>query len=138
MLAPAPYDELDEASKRMLESEDVGEEEEEDDARLAEGLAASARSAAADGENEDDGDDDAPQQVPDAWGRWRVLVLYSYLSALQSLLWMTFSSVPAASKAFLGVDDATLDLWLDWVRRQRARRRARARRGARATSPPCA
>ena len=137
MLAPAPYDELDEASKRMLESEDVGEEEEEDDARLAEGLAASARSAAADGENEDDGDD-APQQVPDAWGRWRVLVLYSYLSALQSLLWMTFSSVPAASKAFLGVDDATLDLWLDWVRRQRARRRARARRGARATSPPCA
>ena len=27
MLAPAPYDELDEASKRMLESEDVGEED---------------------------------------------------------------------------------------------------------------
>jgi hypothetical protein len=117
MRASASADELDEASKRMLESEDV---DGDDDARLAAGLAASRSSGGSGGgggaEDDDDGDDDSPQ-VPDAWGRWRVLFLYSYLSALQSLLWMTFSSVPAASKAFLGVDDATLDLWLDWVRR---------------------
>ena len=119
MRAAASADELDEASKRMLESEDV---DGDDDARLAAGLAASSAAASGGsgaggggaGEDDDGGDDDAPQ-VPDAWGRWRVLSLYSYLSALQSLLWMTFSSVPAASKAFLGVDDATLDLWLDWV-----------------------
>jgi MFS transporter, FLVCR family, disrupted in renal carcinoma protein 2 len=44
--------------------------------------------------------------------KWWVLTWYSYLSALQSLLWMTFSSVPEASNAYLGVDDATLNLLL--------------------------
>jgi hypothetical protein len=45
-----------------------------------------------------------------------VLFLYSYLSALQSLLWMTWSSVPVASCAYLSIPscNATLDLWLDY------------------------
>jgi hypothetical protein len=46
--------------------------------------------------------------------RWWVLLLYSLLSALQSLLWITFSSVPEASKAFLRTTDDTLSLFLDW------------------------
>ena len=33
--------------------------------------------------------------------RWWVLFVYSYISALQSLLWITWSSVPTASAAFL-------------------------------------
>lgn len=48
------------------------------------------------------------------WARWWVLGWYSYLSALQSLIWMTWSSVPDISKAYLSTDDSTLDLWLDW------------------------
>jgi MFS family permease len=43
-----------------------------------------------------------------------VLFWYAYVSALQSLLWMTFSSVPDDSRAWLTTDDQTLDLWLDW------------------------
>ena len=42
------------------------------------------------------------------------MALYGYLSALQSLLWLTFSSVPESSKAFLGTNDDTLSLFLDW------------------------
>jgi MFS family permease len=49
-----------------------------------------------------------------SWSALWVLLWYSYLSALQSLLWMTFSSVPDLSKSFLQTDDATLDMWLDW------------------------
>jgi hypothetical protein len=64
------------------------------------------------------GDDDAPAAAAtathDSWTAWWVLALYSYVSGLQSLLWMTFSSVPAASRAYLGVSDATLDLWLNF------------------------
>lgn len=45
---------------------------------------------------------------------WWILLWYSYMSGLQSLLWMTFSSVPDKSRAFLNVDNTTLDLWLDW------------------------
>ena len=48
------------------------------------------------------------------WARWWVLLWYSYVSALQSLLWLTFSSVPAESRDYLGVDDSALDLLLDW------------------------
>ena len=46
-----------------------------------------------------------------------VLFLYAYLSALQSLLWMTWSSVPSESCSFLAIGggcDNTLDLWLDY------------------------
>ena len=43
-----------------------------------------------------------------------MLGLYGLLSALQSLLWLTFSSVPEASKAYLGASDDTLSQWLDW------------------------
>ena len=45
--------------------------------------------------------------------RWYVLLLYSYISGLQSLLWMTWSSVPSASRTFLNTDDSTLDLFLN-------------------------
>ena len=45
---------------------------------------------------------------------WWILLWYSYLSGLQSLLWMTFSSVPDKSRSYLNVDNTTLDLWLDW------------------------
>jgi len=48
------------------------------------------------------------------WHKWWVLFLYSYLSGVQSLIWMTFSSVPAASREFLSTDNSTMDLWLDW------------------------
>ena len=47
------------------------------------------------------------------WSQWWILFWYFYLSALQSLLWMTFSSVPDSSRDYLSVDDSTLDLWLD-------------------------
>jgi len=43
------------------------------------------------------------------WCRWWVLGVYSYASGLQGLLWMTYSSVPDASKAFLGCGDGTLN-----------------------------
>ena len=46
--------------------------------------------------------------------KWLVLALYSYLSALQSLLWMTYSSVPDESMSWLSASPETLDLWLDW------------------------
>lgn len=48
------------------------------------------------------------------WAKWWVLFWFSYLSALQSLLWMTFSSVPDVSREWLQTDNQTLDLWLDW------------------------
>ena len=64
-------------------------------------------------------DEEAPAAAGDAAApaspsRWWVLFLYSALSALQSLLWITFSSVPEASKAYLGASDDTLSLFLDW------------------------
>ena len=49
---------------------------------------------------------------PPSWSKWWVLCWYSYISALQSLLWMTYSSVPNASNTYLGIDDATLNLML--------------------------
>ena len=45
--------------------------------------------------------------------KWWILGWYFYLAALQSLLWMTFSSAPDVSRAYLSTDDATLDLLLD-------------------------
>jgi hypothetical protein len=61
-----------------------------------------------------------------AWAKWYVLAVYSYISAQQSLLWITWSSVPAPSKEFLCIDsappgnissctttDSTLNLFLD-------------------------
>ena len=45
--------------------------------------------------------------------RWWVLAVYSYSSALQGLLWMTFSSVESASKAFLHVDSNALNMILN-------------------------
>jgi hypothetical protein len=49
-----------------------------------------------------------------AWQAWWVLVLYGTLSALQSLLWITYSSVPAASRDYLQTNNDTLNLWLNW------------------------
>lgn len=45
--------------------------------------------------------------------RFWILFWYSYLSALQSLLWMTFSSVPNESREYLHTSSQTLDLYLD-------------------------
>ena len=45
--------------------------------------------------------------------RWWILLWYSYLSALQSLLWFTWSSVPDSSRDFLQCSDNTLDLFLN-------------------------
>jgi hypothetical protein len=58
--------------------------------------------------------------------RWYVLFVYSYISALQSLLWITWSSVPGPSSRFLcessgprgdvgscATSPRTLDLFLD-------------------------
>jgi hypothetical protein len=55
------------------------------------------------------------QQHPkkDERSRWIVLGTYSYLSALQSLIWMTYSSIPDYSKGYLSINDQTLDLFLD-------------------------
>lgn len=60
--------------------------------------------------------DEHPQVLTrqSSWTAWWILLWYSYLSGLQSLLWFTFSSVPDESRSYLGVDDATLDLWLDY------------------------
>jgi MFS family permease len=52
--------------------------------------------------------------------RWYVLAIYSYISAQQSLVWMTYSSVePKVAIGFLAaggsdVTQATLDQLLDW------------------------
>ena len=43
--------------------------------------------------------------------RFWVLFLFAYAESLQGLMWMTYSSVPAASKAFLDAGDSTLN-WL--------------------------
>ena len=51
--------------------------------------------------------------LSDETARWVVLCTYSYLSALQSLLWITYSSVPDFSRSYLGVNDQTLDTFLD-------------------------
>ena len=51
--------------------------------------------------------------LSDETARWVVLFTYSYLSALQSLLWITYSSVPDYSRSYLGVNDQTLDTFLD-------------------------
>eukprot|EP00730_Choanoeca_flexa_P010314 TRINITY_DN17455_c0_g1_i1.p1 TRINITY_DN17455_c0_g1~~TRINITY_DN17455_c0_g1_i1.p1 ORF type:complete len:475 (+),score=68.02 TRINITY_DN17455_c0_g1_i1:49-1473(+) len=45
--------------------------------------------------------------------RWWALFWYAYLSALQSLIWLTWSSVPDSSKEYLNVGDNTLDLFLN-------------------------
>ena len=52
-------------------------------------------------------------KLSDEKARWVVLLTYSYLSALQSLLWITYSSVPDFSRSYLGVNDQTLDTFLD-------------------------
>jgi hypothetical protein len=52
--------------------------------------------------------------APTTWSAWWVLLWYSYISGLQSLLWMTYSSVPDDSRSWLNTDNQTLDLWLDW------------------------
>lgn len=42
------------------------------------------------------------QALPQAgWTNWYVLFVYSYISAQQSLLWITWSSVPSPSKDFI-------------------------------------
>jgi len=96
-----------------LATEDVDEESEEV-AILRAQAAADAEPGSAAPPYPDDDEPGEPAPMPDARARWLVLFLYAYLSALQSLLWMTFSSVPDISRAYLGVDDSTLDLWLDW------------------------
>jgi hypothetical protein len=45
-----------------------------------------------------DDEQDAPKQSQSPYTKWWILWWYSYLSALQSLLWMTWSSVPDISK----------------------------------------
>eukprot|EP00038_Savillea_parva_P012408 m.204477 g.204477 ORF g.204477 m.204477 type:complete len:255 (-) comp22532_c0_seq1:825-1589(-) len=45
--------------------------------------------------------------------RWWVLAWFSYIAALQSLLWFTYSSVPDHSKQFLGVTDQALNMFLN-------------------------
>lgn len=55
-----------------------------------------------------------PVYTPPAWQAWWVLGLYGTLSALQSLLWITYSSVPSASRDYLQTNDDTLNLWLNW------------------------
>ena len=54
-------------------------------------------------------DDDDPTTPDPWWTRWWVLGVYSYASGLQGLLWMTYSSVPDASKKFLNCGDGTLN-----------------------------
>ena len=46
--------------------------------------------------------------------RWYILALFSYLTALQSLVWFTYGSVPDATMAYYGVDESTVDLTLNW------------------------
>ncbi len=54
------------------------------------------------------------QVTPTSWSAWWVLFWYAYIAALQSLLWMTYSSVPDDSRDYLKTDNSTLDLFLDW------------------------
>jgi hypothetical protein len=58
--------------------------------------------------------DVAPPCPPAEPARWWVLFLYSALSAVQSLLWISYSSVPAASEAFFSTSQDTLGLWLNY------------------------
>lgn len=60
-----------------------------------------------------EGEEEVEYQVT-AW-RWWVLFVFSFASFLQSLVWFTFSSVPKVAKGYYpGVDDATIDLLLNW------------------------
>lgn len=47
------------------------------------------------------------------WVRWWILFWYSYISALQSLVWFTWSSVPDDARAYLHCSDETLEVFLD-------------------------
>jgi hypothetical protein len=73
--------------------------------------AASIQGGGEGGEGAGEGSAYPPTASPSAW--W-VLFWYSYISALQSLLWMTFSSVPDDSRAWLHTDNGVLDLFLAW------------------------
>jgi hypothetical protein len=44
--------------------------------------------------------EETAQVFPTSKMRWWVLLWYSYISALQSLIWMTFSSVPDVRMSF--------------------------------------
>eukprot|EP01116_Phalansterium_solitarium_P022571 TRINITY_DN7504_c0_g1_i1.p1 TRINITY_DN7504_c0_g1~~TRINITY_DN7504_c0_g1_i1.p1 ORF type:complete len:442 (-),score=110.31 TRINITY_DN7504_c0_g1_i1:289-1614(-) len=44
--------------------------------------------------------------------RWWVLFVFSYAAGLQGLLWMTYSSVPEQSQAYLGTGSSSLDFML--------------------------
>ena len=47
--------------------------------------------------------------------RWHVLLIFSYLSFLQCLVWFTFSSVPDAVKSYYpSMTDSEIDLLLNW------------------------
>ena len=52
---------------------------------------------------------EAVSPVESSYRGWYVLAVYSSLSAIQSLLWLTFSSVPADSREYLGISDTGLD-----------------------------
>jgi hypothetical protein len=58
--------------------------------------------------------DDVFVPAPPQPARWWVLSLYGVLSAVQSLLWISYSSVPALSQDFFSTPPDTLSLWLDW------------------------
>ena len=83
--------------------ESAGSGEEDDEALLGEAWE----------QRDAPGGEAAESAAAPAWAWW-VLGWYFYLSALQSLLWMTFSSVPDHSRAYLSVSDGVLDLWLDY------------------------
>lgn len=61
-----------------------------------------------------DGGDAVSQRVgPVEGARFWVLFWYSYIAALQSLLWLTYSSVPDHSKKFLDTNTSTLYWFLN-------------------------
>jgi hypothetical protein len=80
------------------------------EARADSGAPQPARKVSSSDEDADNG----RRVLSDGTSKWVALALYSYVTALQSLLWITFSSVPDFSRTYLSVNDATLNLWLDY------------------------
>ena len=63
-----------------------------------------------------EGDASGGSLTAGCWTKWYILIVTSYASGLQGLLWMTYSIIPAVSKTFLQIGDGSSGdsvlLWL--------------------------
>ena len=82
--------------------------------RMEDGLLGSLQDAGGANDADAPTDDQPGKASTPPWARWWVLALYGVLSSTQSLLWITYSSVPASSESFFSTTQDTLGLWLNY------------------------